>query len=78
VAAIFNRQRSDLFKEQDVASTQAARQYKDATDLVCQSNENDGVSALGLTLDLKRKAQIKESITMKSADCPYKHILKRT
>ncbi len=34
-AVVFNRQRSDLFKEQDVASTQSARQYKEATDLVC-------------------------------------------
>jgi DNA (cytosine-5)-methyltransferase 1 len=42
VAAVFNRQRSDLFKEQDIASTQAARQYKDATDLVCEA----GVSAV--------------------------------
>jgi DNA (cytosine-5)-methyltransferase 1 len=42
VAAVFNRQRSDEFKEQDVASTQAARQCKDATDLVCAS----GVSAV--------------------------------
>ncbi|MDR2088511.1 MAG: DNA cytosine methyltransferase [Clostridiales Family XIII bacterium] len=42
VAAVFNRQRSDLFKEEDVACTQAARQYKDATDLVCES----GVSAV--------------------------------
>ena len=34
-AVVFNRQRSDLFKEQDIASTQSARQHKDATDLVC-------------------------------------------
>ena len=40
VAAVFNRQRSDLFREQDIASTQGARQCKDATDLVC------GVSAV--------------------------------
>jgi DNA (cytosine-5)-methyltransferase 1 len=36
VAGYFNRQRCDLFKEQDVASTQSARQYKDATDLICE------------------------------------------
>jgi DNA (cytosine-5)-methyltransferase 1 len=41
-AAVFNRQRSDLFKEQDIASTQAARQCKEATDLVCEA----GVSAV--------------------------------
>lgn len=34
VAAVFNFQRSDTFKEQDVASTQAARQYKGATDII--------------------------------------------
>ena len=32
--AIFARQRVDVFQEDDVASTQSARQYKDATDLV--------------------------------------------
>ena len=35
--AIFGRQRVDQFKEDDVASTQSARQHKDATDLVCAS-----------------------------------------
>lgn len=34
--AVFNRQRVDVFKPQDVASTESARQHKDATDLVCQ------------------------------------------
>ena len=34
--AVFNRQRVDLFVEQDVASTESARQHKDATDLICQ------------------------------------------
>jgi len=34
--AVFSRQRVDAFKEDDIASTQATRQYKDATDLVCQ------------------------------------------
>ena len=32
--AVFARQRVDLFRSDDVASTQSARQYKDATDLV--------------------------------------------
>lgn len=36
--AVFNRQRVDQFVEQDVASTESARQHKDATDLVCQPN----------------------------------------
>jgi len=34
--AIFSQQRSDEYMENDVASTQAARQYKDSTDLVCE------------------------------------------
>ena len=36
VAATFCRQRCDLFKEDGVASTQTARQCKEATDIVCQ------------------------------------------
>ena len=32
--AVFSRQRVDIFKDGDVASTQSARQHKDATDLV--------------------------------------------
>lgn len=35
--AVFSRQRSDEFAENDVVATQSARQHKDATDLVCQS-----------------------------------------
>jgi site-specific DNA-cytosine methylase len=34
--AVFNRQRVDQFVEQDIASTESARQHKDATDLICQ------------------------------------------
>ena len=34
--SIFSRQRVDQFKEDDVASTESARQYKDATDIVCR------------------------------------------
>ena len=37
--AVFSRQRVDVFKDDDVASTQSARQHKDATDLVCQKAE---------------------------------------
>ena len=33
---IYARQRVDAFKDGEVVSTQSARQYKDATDLVCQ------------------------------------------
>ncbi|MFQ9142167.1 MAG: DNA cytosine methyltransferase, partial [Oscillospiraceae bacterium] len=32
-------QRVDDFRHNDVASTQSARQYKDATDLICQQAE---------------------------------------
>ena len=34
--AVFSRQRVDVFKDDDVASTESARQHKDATDLVMQ------------------------------------------
>ena len=34
--SIFSRQRVDQFKEDDIASTESARQYKDATDIVCR------------------------------------------
>ena len=34
--SVFSRQRVDQFKEDDIASTESARQYKDATDIVCQ------------------------------------------
>ncbi len=33
--AVYSRQRVDVFLENDVVATQSARQYKDATDLVC-------------------------------------------
>jgi DNA (cytosine-5)-methyltransferase 1 len=42
VAAVFNRQRFDLFREQDVASTQAACQCKGATDIVCKDTSGSG------------------------------------
>jgi len=34
--AVFSRQRVDVFKDDDIASTESARQHKDATDLVLQ------------------------------------------
>ena len=34
--AVFSRQRTDIFKENDVVSTESARQHKDATDLIVQ------------------------------------------
>lgn len=35
--AVFSRQRADKFSLSDVASTESARQYKDATDLIHQA-----------------------------------------
>ena len=37
--AVYSRQRVDDFRHNDMASTQSARQYKDATDLICQQAE---------------------------------------
>lgn len=37
--AVFSRQRVDAFRQNNVASTQSARQYKDATDLIFQQAE---------------------------------------
>ena len=37
--AVFSRQRVDIFQENDVVSTESARQHKDATDLVFQDAE---------------------------------------
>ena len=37
--AVFSQQRVDAFRQNNVASTQSARQYKDATDLICQQAE---------------------------------------
>ena len=37
--AVYSRQRVDDFRHNDVASTQSAHQYKDATDLICQQAE---------------------------------------
>ena len=42
----FSRSRTDKFSENDLASTESARQHKDATDLVCQLAYQDTVGAL--------------------------------
>lgn len=47
--AVFSRQRVDVFKDEDVASTQSARQHKDATDLVCQPSYQQTVGTIGYT-----------------------------
>lgn len=38
--AVYSRQRVDVFQDSDVASTESARQYKDATDLVCRQTDS--------------------------------------
>ena len=37
---VYSRQRVDVFQDNDVASTESARQYKDSTDLVCQAADS--------------------------------------
>ena len=44
--AVFTRQRSDCFREGDIASTESAQQDKDATDLVCTFLYQDTIGAL--------------------------------
>ena len=39
--AVFSRQRVDVFKSNEVVSTQSAHQHKDATDLVVDMDEPD-------------------------------------
>ncbi len=46
--AVYSRQRSDEFSENDVVATQSARQHKDATDLVCQPYQ-ETVGTIGYT-----------------------------
>ena len=38
---VFSQQRSDEYAPNEVVSTESARQYKDATDLVCERSEAD-------------------------------------
>jgi len=47
--AVFSRQRVDVFKDDEVASTQSARQHKDATDLICQPTYQQTVGTIGYT-----------------------------
>ena len=44
--AVFSRQRVDMFTEDDVASTESARQHKDATDLVYQETNTEDTPRL--------------------------------
>ena len=44
--AVFTRQRTDRFQEGDVACTESARQYKDATDLIYQAARQAATEAI--------------------------------
>jgi len=43
---VYSRQRVDVFENDNIASTESARQHKDATDLVCQLAYQETVGAL--------------------------------
>ena len=45
-SSVFTRKRVDVFRDDDVASTESARQHKDATDLICQPTYQETVGAL--------------------------------
>ena len=47
--AVYSRQRVDVFQDGDVANTQSARQYKDATDLIYQTTYQKTVGTIGHT-----------------------------
>ena len=56
--AVFSRQRVDVFRDDDIASTESARQHKDATDLVMQetvgaltSSDRKGPNSLYVSQD---------------------------
>lgn len=44
--AVFTRQRSDRFREDDIASTESAQQDKDATDLIYQAAQQAATEAI--------------------------------
>ena len=54
--AVFSRQRSDEFLENEVSATQSARQYKDATDLIAQPYQQ-GVGTLCMNDDKGKNNQ---------------------
>lgn len=47
--AVFTRQRSDRFREDDIASTESAQQDKDATDLIYQAARQAAVASIART-----------------------------
>lgn len=48
---VFSQQRSDEYAPNEVVSTQSARQYKDATDLVCEANQAGTPEPRGASAD---------------------------
>lgn len=52
---VFSRQRVDLFSEDEVASTESARQHKDATDLVIQSPDDEEKTGIPHSTNLIRR-----------------------
>ena len=44
--AIYSRQRTDVFQENNVVSTESARQHKDATDLVMQPDRSGQINLI--------------------------------
>jgi DNA (cytosine-5)-methyltransferase 1 len=61
VAACYNRQRSDLFKEDNIAGTQTARQYKDSTDLICEKKLNkENINQAAVSVDCRNYCENEE------------------
>ena len=46
LVSTFSQQRTDSYRENDIVSTESARQYKSATDLVLQPRDEDGPAYL--------------------------------
>jgi len=63
--AVFSRQRVDVFKDEDIASTQSARQHKDATDLVCQPTYQQELERLDIltTRELTTSLSVRISVS---------------
>lgn len=56
--AVFSRQRVDLFLENEVASTESARQHKDATDLVMQRSNDEHIHTSQNTKLIRRLSSL--------------------
>lgn len=56
--AVFSRQRVDFFLENEVASTESARQHKDATDLVIQRSNDEHIHTSQNTKLIRRLSSL--------------------